>query len=148
MAGFHYKMQSILDIKYKLETQAKTAFAVAAQALAAEEEILQGLKDRQADYEELNRQLCCQKLDIPRINQCHEAIDTMKELIKRQQVSVHLAQRNLESARANLNAVMKERKTHEKLKENALDEFKQEMEMAESKEIDQLVSYSYQAKTI
>ena len=38
---------------------------------------------------------------------------------------------------------MVERKTHEKLKEKAFEEFKQELLHEESKEIDELVSYTY-----
>lgn len=148
MAGFRYKMQNILDIKYKLESQAKIAFATAASALAQEEEKLRRLRERRMEYEVQARKLRTERLDIARINQCHQAIEAMKELIRKQQVSVHIAQRNLEAARAKLNEVMKERKTHEKLRENAFEVFKQELASAESKEIDQLVSYSYQGKTV
>ncbi|MCI8895048.1 MAG: flagellar export protein FliJ [Lachnospiraceae bacterium] len=147
MAGFHYKMQNILNIKYKLESQAKIAFAAAAAALAQEEEKLRLLRVRRMEYEEQARALRTELLDIPRINQCQQAVDAMKELIRRQQVSVHVAQRNLEMMRSQLNEVMKDRKTHEKLRENALEEFKHELASQEIKEIDQLVSYTYQGRT-
>ena len=103
MAGFHYKMQNILNIKYKLESQAKIAFAAAAAALAQEEEKLRLLRVRRMEYEEQARALRTELLDIPRINQCQQAGDAMKELIRRQQVSVHVAQRNLEMMRSQLN---------------------------------------------
>ena len=147
MAGFHYKMQNILNIKYKLESQAKIAFAAAAAALAQEEEKLRLLRVRRMEYEEKARAPRAGLLDIPRINQCQQAVDAMKELIRRQQVSVHVAQRNLEMMRSQLNEVMKDRKTHEKLRENALEEFKHELASQEIKEIDQLVSYTYQGRT-
>ena len=147
MARFHYKMQNILNIKYKLESQAKIAFAAAAAALAQEEEKLRLLRVRRMEYEEQARALRTELLDIPRINQCQQAVDAMKELIRRQQVSVHVAQRNLEMMRSQLNEVMKDRKTHEKLRENALEEFKHELASQEIKEIDQLVSYTYQGRT-
>ncbi len=147
MAGFHYKMQNILNIKYKLESQAKIAFAATAAALAQEEEKLRLLRVRRMEYEEQARALRTELLDIPRINQCQQAVDAMKELIRRQQVSVHVAQRNLEMMRSQLNEVMKDRKTHEKLRENALEEFKHELASQEIKEIDQLVSYTYQGRT-
>lgn len=53
------------------------------------------------------------------------------------------AEKTLEMARIELNRVMVERKTHEKLRERAFEEFKQEIAQAESKEIDELVSYNY-----
>ena len=52
-------------------------------------------------------------------------------------------EKTLEMARIELNRVMVERKTHEKLRERAFEEFKQEIAQAESKEIDELVSYNY-----
>lgn len=58
-------------------------------------------------------------------------------------INVQAAEKNLEFARKALNDVMIERKTHEKLREKQFEEFKYELEKAESKEIDELVSYNY-----
>ena len=44
MARFRYRMQSILDIKLKMETQAKQEFAAAQQRLNEEEEKLAALQ--------------------------------------------------------------------------------------------------------
>lgn len=144
MARFQYKMQNILDIKYKLESQAKTAFSAAAAKASQEEEKMQLLKNRRAAYEDEAKQLVSSELDICRINQCHQAIEIMKESIRNQTVAVHIAQRNLEAARVRLNEVMTERKTHEKLKEKEFEEFKRELDSEERRAIDELVSYSYQ----
>ena len=57
MAKFTYKMQNILDIKYKLETQAKTAFSIAAANLNKEEEKLEALRQRRIGYEIRAREL-------------------------------------------------------------------------------------------
>ena len=51
MAKFRYRMQSILDIKLKMETQAKQEFAQAKLALDREEEIMEQLKERKRSYE-------------------------------------------------------------------------------------------------
>ena len=45
-----------------------------------------------------------------------------------------------------LNQVMVERKTHEKLKERSFEEFVKELNYAENKEIDQLISFNYSEK--
>lgn len=58
-------------------------------------------------------------------------------------MNVHAAEKTLEMARKELNQIMVERKTHEKLRERAFEEFKQEIAQAEGKEIDELVSYNY-----
>mgnify|MGYP000037809006 CR=1 FL=1 len=47
MAKFIYRMQNILNIKYKLEESAKQEYAEARQALVAEEQKLDALKKRQ-----------------------------------------------------------------------------------------------------
>lgn len=52
MAKFIYRMQNILNIKYKLEESAKQEYAEARQALAAEEQKLDALKKRKQGYYE------------------------------------------------------------------------------------------------
>jgi len=52
-------------------------------------------------------------------------------------------EKEVEVAREHLNEAMKERKTYEKLREKAFDEFKVEENKKEQKEIDELVSYRY-----
>lgn len=143
MAKFTYKMQNILDIKYKLETQAKTAFSIAAANLNKEEEKLAGLNIRKMRYEAEAKKLVADRLDFLKIKTNKAAIENMKEAIQSQTLVVHVAQRNLESARKHLQEVMIERKTHEKLKENAFDEFKKELEKDESKAVDELVSFTH-----
>ncbi len=146
MARFQYKMQNILDIKYKLETQAKTAFSAAAARVMQEEEKLEQLNRRRESYEEEARRLVSERLNVLQIQQNQLAIELMKEAIRNQMVALHIAQRNMEMARMKLNEVMTERKTHEKLKEREFEEFKREVESEESKAIDELVSYSFRGK--
>ena len=57
MARFIYRMQSILDIKEKMEEQARMDFAAARMHLDEEEEKLQILNDRKAAYENNGREL-------------------------------------------------------------------------------------------
>ncbi len=143
MAKFTYKMQNILDIKYKLETQAKTSFSIAAANLNREEEKLVELNLRKQNYENKARELVADKLDFQAIKVNRAAIENMKGAIRSQTLAVQVAQRNLESARKHLQEVMTERKTHEKLKEKAFDEFKKEIEKDESKVVDELVSFTH-----
>ncbi len=143
MAKFSYKMQNILDVKYKLETQAKTAFSMAASRLNQEEEKLEGLHQRRRAYESHAKELVADKLDFREIKVNRIAIETVKGAIQNQVVAVHVAQRNLENARVRLKDVMTERKTHEILKEKAFDEFKKELEKEESKAVDELVSFTH-----
>ena len=146
MSKFIYRMQNILNVKYKLEDQAKTEFMLANQELREEEEKLQGLKDRKAGYEEKVRQLLKNHLQIDRIKENQEAIRRMEEFIRVQKLRVEEATRQVEIKAAKLTELMQERKAQEKLKEKAFEVFLQEENARESKEIDELVSFTYGRK--
>lgn len=146
MAKFVYRMQNILEIKEKLEAQEKAAYSVANARLMEEQEKLQGLLNRREGYEKRLKELQEGILDIKEIQACKRAINSMKSMIRDQMIAVHTAQRNLEMARRRLDEVMKERKTHENLKEKAFEAFKEELAEEEKKMTDELVSYTYHNK--
>ena len=143
MAKFVYRMQSILDIKIKLENQAKIAYGVANQKLVEEQEKLKEILARRAAYENEAKELVSGTINVVKIRENKRAIDVIKSRQRTQMMNVHVAEKNVEAARKHLNEIMTERKTHEKLKERSFEEFKQELQYAENKEIDELVSYSY-----
>ena len=148
MAKFIYRMQNILDIKYKLEETEKQNFAAALQRLRNEEEKLQHLVMRRDRYASLYEQLLVGKLDFFFIVQCANAIDFLNEKITDQEQVIRNRSKELEQARQKLNQVIQERKMHEKLKEKQFEQFLQELSMQEIKEIDEVVSYQYgQGKT-
>ncbi|RDU22433.1 flagellar export protein FliJ [Anaerosacchariphilus polymeriproducens] len=143
MAKFIYRMQNILEIKRKLEMQAKSDYAEASQRLVQEEKKLAELKLKQQEFEGIHKNLLMSAINLLEIKNCRKSIEGIKGSIKNQMISVHVAQKNLEMARVKLGEVMLERKTYEKLKEKAFEDFKQEVNVQESKEIDELVSYIY-----
>ena len=143
MAKFRYRMQNILDIKMKLESQAKIAYGIANQKYMEEQRKLQEIILRRNSYEKILKESMLGTIDVSQVTHARADVNTMKTIMRRQMIEVHKAERALEDARRALNEVMMERKTHEKLREKALDEFKAELNAAESKEIDQLVSYTY-----
>lgn len=146
MAKFKYRMQNILNIKEKLEEQAKNEFAAARRRLDDEEEKLEELKQRKAGYEEEGRRLRMSALNILDLTDNKNAIDTMDEYIVLQQIEVNKAAALLEEARIKLTEAMKEAKIHNRLREKAFEEFKKEINAQESKEIDELTSYTYGQK--
>ena len=146
MAKFKYRMQNILDIKTKLETQAQNEYGIANRKYLEEQAALQELMIRRVEYEKSLKELVEGILDIKSINNARNDVNNIKTLVRRQMMEVHKAEIVLEKARNELNEKMKERKTHEKLKEHALDEFKADLQMAETKEIDELVSYTFNGK--
>ena len=146
MSKFIYRMQNILNIKYKLEDQAKTEFMLANQVLREEEEKLETLKVRKKGYEEAVRNLLQNQLQVDRIKENQEAIVRMEEFIRAQIRIVEEAARQVEIKAAKLTELMQERKAQEKLKEKAFEAFLQEENARESKEIDELVSFTYGRK--
>ena len=143
MARFRYSMQSILDIKMKMETQKKQAFSAARAVLDQEEERLEGLSVRKRGYEEEAVGLLCGDLNLRDIVENQTAILRMDGFIADQRVRVSAAERNLEHARVEMTEAMKERKTHENLKEKAFEQFLMEENRREGKEVDELTSYVY-----
>ena len=141
MAKFIYRMQNILDIKLKLESQAKIAYSQANAALREEEAKLLKLFERKNAYDNRAKELVEGKIDLLEIKKCRQAIESMKVLIRRQMMQV--AEKNVEAARQKLEEVMKERKTQEKLREKDFEDFKQQLAQEDNKVVDELVSYSY-----
>lgn len=146
MAKFIYRMQNILEIKLKMEDQAKTEFATAKIHLDEEEEKLQFLRNRRAVYEEQGRTLRKDSLKVREILENKEAMDRMDEFILFQLKNVEKAQQELDKARERLQEAMQESKTHERLREKAFDQFIHEENAREAKEIDELTSYVHSTK--
>jgi flagellar FliJ protein len=140
-------MESILQIKYKMEDQAKTAYGNAHAKLIMEEKKLEELINKREYYKEKLTNLMQSNLKILDIKQCENDIEIVKYYIKLQQVEVKKAEQQLEAARIRLNNAMIERKTHENLKEKAFEAFMLEYEAEQRKEIDELVSFQYNNPT-
>jgi flagellar protein FliJ len=148
VAKFIYTMQNILDIKYKLEEQQKTAFSLARHKLTKEEQKLEALNMKKMNYQQDLKLLMQSSLNIRDIKWYEDAVETMKYKIKIQMLVVKRAENELEAARKKLTEIMVDRKTHEKLKENEFEEFKSELNSIEKKEIDELVSFKYNNNTV
>lgn len=143
MAKFVYRMQSILNIKEKMEEQAKVAFGQANARLRTEEERLQRLYQRRIQYLAEGAMLRQTRLDPLKLQENEAALHYIDGEIKDQRIRVRQAEEAVERARQILQEYMIERKTQEQLKEAAFEEFKEELKREESKEVDELVSYVY-----
>ena len=146
MAVFRYKMQGILDIKEKLENKAKQDFAEANMRLDAEKQKMDELQAKRFFYMQEGVKLRMEIIDVRKIRENKIAVLKMDEYIANQKKEIARAAKAVEKARAALREVMQERKAHEKLKESAFEEFLKEEQATESKEIDQLTSYTYGQK--
>lgn len=143
MARFIFSMQNILNMKEKLEDQAKNDFAHAnllLQEAIAEREALEQRLD--AEKQKLQQDISA-ALDIGRIRQRENAVEIFRMYVRQQTLVVLQREKEVEVAREHLNEAMKERKTFEKLREKAFDAFLEEEKQREQKEVDELVSYRY-----
>ncbi len=146
MAKFRYRMQSILDIKRKMETQAKMEFGQAQGRLLEEQERLEQLYQRKESYLEEARQIRMNSLNVRELRDNEYAMARIEEFIASQMEQVRKAEEEVEAAREKLKEVMMERKTHEKLREKAFEQFMRDENANESKEVDELTSYTYGQK--
>ena len=148
MAKFRYRMQNILDIKQKLEEAAKMEFAEANARVMEEEEKLSALHGRRRAYEAEGKRLRKQQMHVPDIKNNIHALDVLRDMIKEQIKEVERAKQIQEEKRLALQSAMQERKTQEKLYENAFAEFMQEENAREGREVDELTSYKYGVRRI
>ena len=132
MAKFTYRMQNILEIKLKLEAQAKIRYAAANAKLQEEQDKLQVLLLRRVGYERKLRELMTGELDIREVNHMRNSVQTMQTLIRAQTTEIHKAELAVEAARKELNEIMQERKAQEKLRQHPFEEFKQELMVQEN----------------
>ncbi len=146
MSKFVYRMQNILDLKEKLETQARLAYATQRAALAGEEEKLDELIAWKEQYQQDIRNRSEEIVHIGELKMISESIKTMGFLIADQEKEVKKQERLLEQRRLELEEIMKERKAQEKLREKAFARFLKDENAAESKVVDELTSYSYGVK--
>ena len=146
MKKFIYPLQNVLNLKEKIESQEKALFRAAMEELRTEQEKLENLEQRKVTYEEKLRECVSSRLDLLTVKTNKEAVEIMKDKIKQQLGQVRRAERHLEVARNRLEEAIKERKTLEKLKDDAFEAYKKEYESEERKEVDELVSFRHKAE--
>lgn len=143
MKKFRYSMENLLQIKGKLEDQAKIAYGSARLRLTKEEQKLEQMFQKKISYEDELRRLRSARLDLLKLKQYEQAIDVMKLNIKQQTTVVKNAAQRLEVARIRLKDAIVERKIQERLKEKAFEEYMLEFDAEEQKEVDELNSFHY-----
>lgn len=145
MAKFIFKMQSLLSIKCKLEEQAKAEYGIELVRLREEEMKLEALIAKKEEYQDRLTDAVQDALNIREIKELENCVEHAKYNINVQKFVISQQQQRVEKAREKLDNAMKERKTYEKLKEKAFEQFKIEIEAQERKEVDELVSFRFGA---
>ena len=145
MAKFIFKMESLLSIKYKLEDQAKAEYGMELIRLREEEMKLEVLIAKKEEYQYRLTDAVQDELDLLEIKKLENCVEHATYNINVQKFVISQQQQRVDRAREKLDNAMKERKTYEKLKEKAFEQFKIEIEAQERKEIDELVSFRFGA---
>ena len=146
MAKFVFRLNSVLNLKLKLEEQEKIAYSLAAARVKEEEEKLQMLYVRREELVNSKRTLLSGVLSAKELNLTENAIKSTDGKISEQALILKKAEKNLENARIKLNNAIKERKIYEKLKEHAYEDWLKELEHTEQLEINELVSFRHGTK--
>ena len=143
MARFIFSMQNILNMKEKLEEQAKNNFAQANRSL--QEALFQQkqCENRLEAGKQALKEAMLENLKVGQIRRKEDDVEIFRMYLRQQILVVKQKEKEVEVARQHLNEAMKERKTFEKLKEKAFEKFVAEENQKELKEVDELVSYRY-----
>ena len=99
-------------------------------------------------YEKRLEDLVNGVLNITEITVCKDALRIVREDLAEKENAVKRANNRVELCRKNLSNAIIERKTIEKLKEKAFEEYVKEYNDEERKQIDELVSYRHNKSEI
>lgn len=136
-------MQNILSMKEKIEEQEKVEYSQVMMRFNEEQDKLNDLIERQSMAEVELKNTINEVLNIREVREKEDSLEIIKMYVREQQFVVNACEEEVRQARERLNEAMKERKIYEKLREKAFEEFMQEENKREQKEIDELVSYRY-----
>ena len=146
MARFRFSMESVLNIKKKLEEQAKNEYGQANARLFREQEKLNTFLMRREDAKQKLKLILCETLSMTEIRKMEDAVEVLSFYVVQQQLEVKRCEKEVEIAREKLTEAMKERKIFDKLKEKAYEEFLKEENWKEQKEVDELMSFKHGSK--
>ena len=146
MARFRYSMESVLNIKKRLEEQAKNEYGQANARLFREQEKLNTFLMRREEAKQKLKLILCETLSMTEIRKMEDAVEVLSFYVVQQQLEVKRCEKEVEIAREKLTEAMKERKIFDKLKEKAYEEFLKEENWKEQKEVDELMSFKHGSK--
>lgn len=143
MKGFKFRLQSILSLKEKFEQQAKIILSVENKKLNEEKKRLDGLFNSKEETLKKMQESFSGTIDIVSLDLHRNYSLKIDDMIKEQKVVIEKQLEVVVVAREKLAIIVKERKALEKLKEKEVEAFKREMQLAEDKQVDELVTYKF-----
>ena len=141
MPSYHYRLESLLNIKKQLEKAIKIELGVAIQELELQKKILKGIQSEINAQENQYRAESSVKASLAKLKQRMVYISALYDRVASQKMKVNEEEDNVDKIRERLIEIMKEKKVLEKLKEKELDAFRKEQEKAGQLLVDELVSF-------
>lgn len=136
MKKFKFKLQTLLNVTVALEKECKNKLALINQQL-------NDLKDtRQGFYDEIEetKEFYSQAMNLNDFMNANRYIERLKEKIVEINVEISIKEYDKSEAQNELIETMTRRKTYEKLREKQYFEYKKEVELEESKILDDFIS--------
>ena len=147
MAKFVFRMQSLLSVKDKIETQRRMEYGRALAKLEAEKQKLKNLEDEKTETIRDFSQKVKASITPDVFALYNTYLEVLKNRIIEQIIQVQKAEKEAEEKWLILIEAMKEKKMLEKLKEKDLEEFKDEEKRIDQRLVDAIVSYKYANET-
>ncbi len=148
MPTFHFRMQTILDIKKQLEKSTKNELGVAIQKMELQKRVLAEIQHEEALQQEEYRKESSEGVVLAKLKQRMEYISVLHQRELSQQQRVNEEMKNVDKIRERLIELMKERKVLEKLREKELALFRKEQERAGQILVDELISFKESVKPV
>ena len=146
MPRFQFRLQQYLGVKEQIEEQKELEYAKAIRILEEEKQKLTEMRELRENMVQDLRKAVSRSISPFEIRRYNNNIERLKHQIKVQEERVIAAEQYVEQKRQELVQAMKERKALEIVRDNAKEEFLKEVDLAERKQVDELVSFKYSEK--
>ncbi len=143
MKQFVFKLQTALDVKLKEEDMRKEELRESTRVYKHNLRLLNALKNRLAEIQDILRVKQTEKIDLLEIKNCQDYIPVLGERIKQQEMTTENSRQEMEQVRNKLVETIKERKMLEKLKTRHYQEYMKEYLWEEQKQIDEMAAVGF-----
>lgn len=146
MAGkFKYRLQKVLDLRYKREDNLKLELAAVTRARDAEREVLEELTARQTGAQKnMNSQLAAGRTSD--VQMSNDYLGALEGKIKAQQKKLETAESKVKETEAEYQKAQREREVVKKHKEKSHERWLTEEKRVEGIRLDEMSSIMYNAK--
>ncbi len=148
MAKFVFPLNSILNIKEKLEDQKRLEFGRAVSRFEQEKQKKILLIKEKEYYISFFRSSIEKGINPNELLNCNDYIEIIKQKIVMQQKAIEKAEQYVNETRQELVEASKQKKMYAILKENKLGEFLKEEKITEQKLVDEIVSYKFNNRSV